>query len=40
MEADPLRLIQQQLDPEETVPFPEYGELNLEDVYDAQYIIS
>jgi DNA-directed RNA polymerase len=40
MEADPLRIVQQQLDQEETVPFPEYGELNLEDVYDAQYIIS
>jgi DNA-directed RNA polymerase len=40
MEQDPLRLIQQQLDPEEKVPFPEYGELDLEDVYDAQYIIS
>lgn len=40
MEADPLRQIQQRLDPLEVVEFPEYGDLNLEEVYDAQYIIS
>jgi DNA-directed RNA polymerase len=40
MEADPLRRIQQQLDPEKLVEFPEYGDLDLNDVYDAQYIIS
>lgn len=40
MESDPLRQIQQRLDPLETVEFPEYGDLNLNDVYDAQYIIS
>jgi DNA-directed RNA polymerase len=40
MESDPLRRIQGQLDPEELVEFPEYGELDLNDVYDAQYIIS
>ncbi len=40
MEADPLRLIQQQLDPEGEVEFPEYGSLDLQDVYDSEYIIS
>lgn len=40
MEADPLRQIQRRLDPLEIVEFPEYGDLNLHDVYDAQYIIS
>lgn len=40
MEADPLRQIQQRLDPLEVVEFPEYGDLDLEDVYQAQYIIS
>lgn len=40
METDPLRKIQQQLDPMEEVEFPDYGSLDLNDVYDAQYIIS
>ena len=40
MRADPLRLFQQQVDPEETIPLPEYGNLNLDDVFDAEYIIS
>ena len=40
MEADPLRLIQQQLDPEEVVKFPEYGDLDLNEVYSSEYIIS
>ncbi len=40
MEADPLRLFQQQVDPEEKVELPEYGDLDLNDVYDAEYIIS
>ena len=40
MQADPLRNIQQQLDPEHKVEFPEYGELELEEVMDSEYIIS
>ena len=40
MEADPLRNIQQQLDPEGLVEFPEYGELDLNEVRDSDYIIS
>ena len=40
METDPMRTMQQQLDPLEEVEFPEYGSLDLNDVYDAQYIIS
>ena len=40
MEANPIRRIQQRLDPLEAVEFPEYGSLDLDDVYDAQYIIS
>lgn len=40
MEADPLRNIQEQLDPEHLVEFPEYGELNLNDVRYSEYIIS
>lgn len=40
MEADPLRNIQSQLDPEGVVEFPEYGELKLEEVRDSDYIIS
>ena len=40
MESDPLRQLQQQLDPEEEVPFPEYGELDLNEVRDSEYIIS
>jgi DNA-directed RNA polymerase len=40
MRLDPLRNIQQQLDPEHIVPFPEYGSLELNDVYRSKYIIS
>jgi DNA-directed RNA polymerase len=40
MEADPLRNIQAQLDPEGVVEFPEYGELDLNQVRDSDYIIS
>lgn len=40
MEADPLRNIQKQLDPEGLVEFPEYGELDLNEVRDSDYIIS
>jgi DNA-directed RNA polymerase len=40
MEADPLRNIQEQLDPEGLVEFPEYGELDLNEVRDSDYIIS
>jgi len=40
MEADPLRNIQEQLDPEGIVEFPEYGELVLDEVRDSDYIIS
>ena len=40
MEADPLRNIQQQLDPEGYVDFPEYGTLDLEEVRNSKYIIS
>ena len=40
MKADPLRLIQQQLDPEGVVDFPEYGELDLDEVKHSKYIIS
>lgn len=40
MKTDPLRLVQQQLDPEEIVKFPEYGELDLEEVKQSKYIIS
>jgi DNA-directed RNA polymerase len=40
MEADPLRNIQAQLDPEHLVEFPEYGELDLNEVRDSDYIIS
>lgn len=40
MEADPLRNIQQQLDPDGEVDFPEYGELQLTEVRDSDYIIS
>ena len=40
MEAGPLRLIQQQLDPLETIEFPEYGTLDLEEVRQSEYIIS
>ena len=40
MDADPLRTIQQRLDPLEVVEFPEYGDLDLDEVYEAQYIIS
>ena len=40
MEADPLRNIQEQLDPEGKVAFPEYGTLDLNEVRDSKYIIS
>jgi len=40
MESDPLRHMQQQLDPEELIPYPEYGTLDLQEVYDSEYIIS
>jgi DNA-directed RNA polymerase len=40
MEADPLRNIQKQLDPEGLVEFPEYGDLDLNEVRDSKYIIS
>jgi len=40
MEADPLRNIQRQLDPDGLVEFPEYGELDLNEVRNAEYIIS
>jgi len=40
LEADPLRNIQEQLDPEGLVEFPEYGELDLNEVRDSDYIIS
>jgi DNA-directed RNA polymerase len=40
MKADPLRNIQKQIDPEGKVEFPEYGELNLDEVRDSRYIIS
>jgi len=40
MLADPLRLLQQQLDPLEEVEFPEYGALDLSEILDSQYIIS
>lgn len=40
MKCDPLGLIGQQLDPEGKVEQPERGELNLDDVLKAQYIIS
>lgn len=40
MEADPLRNIQAQLDPDHLVEFPKYGALKLEQVRDSEYIIS
>ncbi len=40
MLTDPLRLLQQQLDPLEEVEFPMYGSLSLEEILDSQYIIS
>jgi DNA-directed RNA polymerase len=40
MEKDPLRNIQQQLDPQGIVPFPEYGTLCWDDVRNSKYIIS
>lgn len=40
MKADPLRNIQQQLDLDGVVAFPEYGSLDLNEVRDSKYIIS
>ena len=40
MKADPIRSIQQQLDPDNLIEFPEYGELDLNEVRDSKYIIS
>jgi DNA-directed RNA polymerase len=40
MECDPLSHIGKQLDPSGEIPQPNRGELRLEDVYNAQYIIS
>ena len=40
MEADPLRNIQNQIDPEESIPFPTFGKLDLKEVRDSKYIIS
>jgi len=40
MREDPLRNIQKQLDPDGFVEFPEYGDLDLNEVRNSSYIIS
>jgi len=40
MKADPLKLFAEELDPEGEVEIPYVGDLDLEEVYDSQYIIS
>jgi DNA-directed RNA polymerase len=40
MEADPLALFAEELDPEGIVEIPYVGDLDLKEVYDSEYIIS
>ena len=40
MKSDPLAQFSKQLDPEGVVPIPYVGDLDLDDVYDSEYIIS
>jgi DNA-directed RNA polymerase len=40
MKADPLKMFSKQLDPDGKVEIPYINDLDLEDVYDSEYIIS
>jgi len=40
MRADPLKMFSEELDKEGKVEIPYVGDLNLDDVYDSEYIIS
>ena len=40
MKADPLKMFSEELDPEGTIEIPYVGDLDLEEVYDSEYIIS